>query len=424
MSDAWLAAGIFLITYGLIIGERMHRTIAALLGGVAMILAGVLPQDQAFIAIDWNVILLLAGMMMIANLLRETGLFQWIAVQAVRLGRNKPFRILIVLSIVTAISSAFLDNVTIVILVAPVTLFVAANLGISPIPFLISEILASNIGGTATLIGDPPNILIGSAADIDFLTFAANMGPITIVILVAFLGMCWLMFRKDISQPVRPSADVEVLQPGALITDPRLLAKSLVVIGAVLVGFFIHGALNLQPATIALAGATVLLLWSHRDPQPVLQDVEWTTLFFFVGLFITVEALVKVGIIEGIADAAVRLTGGNLGVTATVLLWFSSVASGIVDNIPYTTTMIPIVESLGETLPIQPLWWSLALGACLGGNMTLVGASANVVVADLAARSGHPIRFREFLGYGLITAVMSLLLSTAYIWVRYLLPLQ
>lgn len=424
MSDAWLAAGIFLITYGLIIGERMHRTIAALLGGMAMILVGVLPQDQALISIDWNVIFLLAGMMMIANLLRETGLFQWIAVQAVRLGRDRPFRILIVLSIVTAISSAFLDNVTIVILVAPVTLFVAANLGISPIPFLISEILASNIGGTATLIGDPPNILIGSAADIDFLTFAANMAPITVVILIVFLGMCWLMFRKDISQPARPSADVKVLQPGALITDPRLLAKSLVVISAVLVGFFIHGALNLQPATIALAGATVLLLWSHRDPQPILQDVEWTTLFFFVGLFITVEALVKVGIIETIADAAVRLTGGNLGVTATVLLWFSSVASGIVDNIPYTTTMIPIVESLGQTLPIQPLWWSLALGACLGGNMTLVGASANVVVADLAARSGHPIRFREFLGYGLVTAVMSLLLSTAYVWVRYLLPLM
>lgn len=424
MSDAWLAGGIFLITYGLIIAERMHRTIAALLGGMAMILLGVLAQDQALIAIDWNVILLLAGMMMIANLLRETGLFQWIALQAVRLGRNKPFRILIILSVVTSISSAFLDNVTIVILVAPVTLFVAANLGISPIPFLIAEVLASNIGGTATLIGDPPNVLIGSAGGLDFLTFAANMVPITALILLAFLGMCWLMFRKTMGQPVRPSAEVEMLQPGALITDSRLLAKSLVVIGAVLVGFLMHGALHLQPATIALAGATVLLLWSHRDPQPVLQEIEWATLFFFVGLFITVEALVKVGIIEAIADAAVRLTGGNLGVTATVLLWFSGLASGIVDNIPYTTTMIPIVESLGQTLPIRPLWWSLALGACLGGNATLVGASANVVVADLAARSGHPIRFREFLGYGLATAFMSLLLSTVYIWVRYLLPLQ
>jgi Na+/H+ antiporter NhaD/arsenite permease-like protein len=424
VSDTWLAAGIFLITYGLIIGERLHRTVAALLGGVAMLLVGILPQDQAFTAIDWNVIFLLTGMMIIANLLRETGLFQWIAVKAVRLGRNEPFRILIILAVVTAVSSAFLDNVTIVILVAPVTLFVAANLGLSPIPFLIVEILASNIGGTATLIGDPPNILIGSAANIDFLTFAANMAPVTLLILLVFLGMCWFMFRKEIEGTERRSTDIEVLQAGALITDPRLLAKSLVVIGGVLVGFLVHGALHLQPATIALTGATILLLWSRRDPQPVLRDVEWTTLFFFIGLFITVEAVVEVGIIKSVADAALRLTGGNLNVTATALLWFSAFASGIVDNIPYTATMIPIVERLGQTMAIDPLWWSLALGACLGGNTTLVGASANVVVADLAARSGHPIRFREFLGYGLVTALMSILLSTAYVWVRYLLPLM
>jgi len=423
VSDTWVAAGIFLITYGLIIGERMHRTIAALLGGVAMILVGILPQDQAFAAIDWNVIFLLAGMMIIANLLRETGLFQWIAVKAVRLGRNEPFRILLILAVVTAVSSAFLDNVTIVILVAPVTLFVAANLGISPMPFLIVEILASNIGGTATLIGDPPNILIGSAANLDFVTFAANMGPITVLILLVFLGMCWFMFGKEVGRGEKRSTDVELLQAGALITDPRLLAKSLVVIGCVLVGFLIHGALHLEPATIAMAGATILLLWSRRDPQPILRDLEWTTLFFFIGLFITVEAIVEVGIIESVADAALRLTGGNLNVTATGLLWFSSIVSGIVDNIPYTTTMIPIVESLGQTMPIEPLWWSLALGACLGGNTTLVGASANVVVADLAARSGHPIAFREFLGYGLVTALMSMLLSTVYIWLRYLLPL-
>ncbi len=425
MSDTWLAAGIFLITYGLIIGERMHRTIAALLGGIAMILVGVLPQDQAFAAIDWNVIFLLAGMMIIANLLRETGLFQWIAVQAVRLGRNRPFRILLILAVITAVSSAFLDNVTIVILVAPVTLFVAANLGMSPMPFLIVEILAANIGGTATLIGDPPNILIGSAANIDFVTFAANMAPITVVILIVFLGLCWPMFRNQIrqAQAGARSTDVEVLEAGALITDGRLLAKSLIVIGGVLLGFLIHAALHLQPATIAMAGATVLLLWSRREPQPILQDVEWTTLFFFVGLFITVEALVEVGIIETVADAALRLTGGNLNLTATLLLWFSTIASGIVDNIPYTTTMIPIVESLGQSMPIEPLWWSLALGACLGGNTTLVGASANVVVSDIATRSGHPIAFREFLGYGLATALISMLLSTAYVWLRYLLPL-
>jgi Na+/H+ antiporter NhaD/arsenite permease-like protein len=424
VSATWLAAGIFVITYGLIIRERMHRTIAALLGGASMIVVGILPQDQAFAAIDWNVIFLLVGMMIIANLLRETGLFQWIAVQAVRLGRNNPFRILVILAVVTAVSSAFLDNVTIVILVAPVTFFVAASLGISPMPFLIAEILASNIGGAATLIGDPPNILIGSAANIDFLTFAANMGPITVLILLVFLGMCWFMFGKDIGDTAKASADIEALQAEALITNGPLLTKSLIVIGGVLLGLLGHAAMHLEPATIALTGATILLLWHGRDPRPALQDVEWTTLFFFVGLFITVEAVVEVGIIEWIADAAVHLTRGDLGLTSMLLLWFSAIASGIVDNIPYTATMIPVVESVGQTLPIEPLWWSLALGACLGGNTTLVGASANVVVADLAARSGHPIRFGEFLRYGLVTALMSLLLSTAYIWLRYLLPLR
>jgi Na+/H+ antiporter NhaD/arsenite permease-like protein len=232
------------------------------------------------------------------------------------------------------------------------------------------------------------------------------------------------MFRNRIGQASTRSTDVDVLQAGALITDPRLLLKSLIVMAGVLLGFLIHGALHLEPATIAMAGATILLLWSRRDPQPILQDIEWTTLFFFLGLFITVEALVEVGIIEAVADAALRLTGGNLNVTATLLLWFSAIASGIVDNIPYTTTLIPIVESLGQTMPVEPLWWSLALGACLGGNTTLVGASANVVVADLADRSGHPIGFREFLSYGLVTALMSVLLSTVYVWLRYLLPLM
>jgi Na+/H+ antiporter NhaD/arsenite permease-like protein len=424
VTHSWLAAGIFIITYGLIIRERMHRTIAALLGGAAMIVVGILPQAQAFAAIDWNVIFLLVGMMIIANLVRETGLFQWIAVQAVRLGRNDPFRILVILSVVTAVSSAFLDNVTIVILVAPVTFFVAASLGISPMPFLIAEILASNIGGAATLIGDPPNILIVSAASIDFLTFAANMGPITVLILAVFLVMCWFLFGRNIGEAAKASTDIQALQAGALITDGRLLTKSLIVIGGVLLGLLGHAAMHLEPATIALTGATILLLWNGRDPRPALQDVEWTTLLFFVGLFITVEAVVEVGIIEMIADAAVHLTRGDLSLTSMLLLWFSAIASGIVDNIPYTATMIPVVESLGHTLPVEPLWWSLALGACLGGNTTLVGASANVVVADLAARSGHPIRFGEFLRYGLATALMSLLLSTAYIWLRYLLPLR
>ena len=420
MNPMWLAGGIFLLTYALIVTERVHRTVSALLGGVAMILLGVLPQEQAFHAIDWNVIFLLAGMMAIANILRETGLFQWIAVQAVKLGRGDPFRILVILSLITAITSALVDNVTIVVLVAPVTLLVAASLRVSPLPFLIAEILASNIGGMATLIGDPPNILIGSAADIDFLTFAANLAPISLLILIAFIGLAWLLFKDDLRPEQDSMLDIEALETSELITNAPLLRKGLVVMVGVTLGFLAHGALHLEPATIALTGVTVLLLWGRSDPHHVLQEIEWTTLAFFVGLFITVEAVVQVGIIEVVAHSVLRLTGGNLTLTSILLLWLSAIASGIVDNIPYTATMIPVVKSLGQAMPVGPLWWSLALGACLGGNSTLVGASANLVVASIAERSGHPISFRHFLSYGLLTTVMSLLLATGYIWLRYL----
>jgi len=420
MNPTFLAGGIFLITYALIVTERIHRTLAALLGGVTIIIIGVLDQDQAFLAIDWNVIFLLAGMMMIANVLRETGLFQWIAVQSVQLGKGNPYRIMVILVLVTAVTSALLDNVTIVILMAPVTLFIAASLGVSPLPFLIAEILASNIGGTATLVGDPPNILIGSAAGIDFVTFAANLAPISLLILFAFIGLTWFLFRKDLQTVKSGQSIIEAMDTSELITNRTLLLKSLVVLAGVLLGFLFHGALHLQPATIALAGATVLMLWGRMDLDHVLHDIEWTTLFFFIGLFILVEALVEVGIIEAVAEAALRLTDGNLQMTSMLLLWFSAFASGIVDNIPYTATMIPVVESLGHAMPVDPLWWSLALGACLGGNATLVGAAANVVVANLSEKSGQPISFGLFLRYGVIVTFMSLVLASLYVWVRYL----
>lgn len=415
----WLAGSIFLLTYALIVSEKIHRTISALLGGLAMILF-VIPQSKAFQAIDWNVIFLLAGMMIIANVLKETGLFQWIAIQAVRLGKGDPFRVLILLSLITALASALLDNVTIVVLIAPVTLFVASTLRVSPVPFLIAEILASNIGGMATLIGDPPNILIGSAAGIDFTTFVANMGPISLAVMLAFIGLARLMFKKELTIQEQSRANIDDLDASALITDPVLLRKSLIVMAGVTVGFVLHGALHLEPATIALTGATLLMLWNKADPHNALRDIEWTTLFFFFGLFITVEAIVDVGLIALVADAALRLTGGDVSLTSMLLIWFSALASGIVDNIPYTATMIPIVKSLGQAMPAEPLWWSLALGAGLGGNLTLVGAAANVVVASVAEKSGHPISFKRFLGYGAITTVMSLTLASAYVWWRYL----
>ncbi|NQU31576.1 MAG: ArsB/NhaD family transporter [Anaerolineae bacterium] len=419
MDPLWLAGSIFLLTYALIVSEKIHRTISALLGGLAMILF-VLPQEQAFHSIDWNVIFLLAGMMIIANVLKETGVFQWIALKAVRLGKGDPFRVLILLSLITAFSSALLDNVTTVILIAPVTLFVASTLRVSPIPFLIAEILASNIGGMATLIGDPPNILIGSAANIDFVTFAVNMGPISLIILLAFIVLARFLFKKELTIQDQSSIDIAGLDTSSLITDPVLLRKSLVITTAVILGFLLHSALHLEPATIALTGATLLMLWSKTDPHHALRDIEWTTLFFFFGLFITVEAVVEVGLIEIVADAALRLTGGDVSLTSMLLIWFSAIASGIVDNIPYTATMIPIVKNLAQVMPAETLWWSLALGADLGGNLTLVGAAANVVVASLADKSGHPISFRRFLGYGVITTVMSLILASGYVWLRYL----
>lgn len=419
MISMWLAGGIFLLTYALIVSEKIHRTIAALLGGLAMILF-VIPQENAFHSIDWNVIFLLAGMMVIANVLKETGLFQWIAIQAVRLGKGDPFRVLVILSLITAISSALLDNVTIVVLIAPVTLFVASTLRVSPVPFLIAEILASNIGGMATLVGDPPNILIGSASGLDFVTFAANMGPISVIIMIVFIGIARPLFKKDLTVLDKSNIDISELDASALITDTVLLRKSLIVMSGVIIGFLLHGALHLEPATIALIGATLLMLWSKTDPHYALRDIEWTTLFFFFGLFIMVEALVEVGLIDIVADAALRLTDGNLQLTSVLLIWFSAIASGIVDNIPYTATMIPIVESLGQVMAIDPLWWSLALGACLGGNLTIVGAAANVVVVSMAEKSGHPISFMHFFRYGAIVTLMSLILASGYVWLRYL----
>jgi Na+/H+ antiporter NhaD/arsenite permease-like protein len=315
-----------------------------------MILFGILDQHTAFGAVDWNVIFLLLGMMAIAHLLSETGLFQWIAIQAVRLGRGRPVYIMMILSLVTAVGSAFLDNVTIVVLIAPVTLFAATRLGMSPIPFLIAEVLASNIGGAATLIGDPPNILIGSASGYDFLRFLANMGPISLLILIVFIAIIPLLFKKELAKYEIGEFDVEALDSSKLITKPKLLAQSLIVMSLVVVGFLVHGFLHLEPATIALAGATVLMLWTRSEPHDVFQSVEWSTLMFFFGLFMLVEGIVQVGLIERVANGALALTGGSLTYTSLLILWMSAFLSAIVDNIPYTATMIPVVKSLGQNM--------------------------------------------------------------------------
>lgn len=417
--DLWLALGVFVITYAAITVDKVHKTLVALAGAMAVLLLGLVSQEEAFAGVDWNVIFLLAGMMIIANTLARTGVFHWTASKIIDWAKGEPFRVLLLLSAMTALLSAFLDNVTTVVLMVPLTIFVAKALGSSPVPYLIAEILASNIGGAAILIGDPPNIIIGSASGLDFGAFISNMGPPVLIIYVAFMVIMAFFFRRDLHVPQERRAQAMARGEEGTIQDRKLLVQGLVVLGLVIAGFLLHGVLHLEAATIAMTGAVLLLFVSRAEVHEAITEIEWTTLLFFLGLFILVEALIKVGFVELAARALLDLMGGSLPATSMLLLWGSAVASGIIDNIPYTATMVPIVQELGQSMPIEPLWWALALGACLGGNATAVGASANVIVLSLAERSGYKISFVRFLKYGLVVTLVSLLISTVYVWVRY-----
>jgi Na+/H+ antiporter NhaD/arsenite permease-like protein len=420
--EPWIAVAIFVATYGAIATDRVDRTLAALLGAVAIILLGIVDQESGFRAVDWNVIFLLAGMMIIAAVLRRTGVFGWLAVRTVRLARGNPLAILLLLSLITAVLSAFLDNVTTIVLLVPVTLYIATTLQLSAIPFILAEVLASNIGGTATLIGDPPNILIGSAAGLDFVDFLLNLTPVIVIVFVAFAAIVALVFRRHLTVAPEVRAEVLALDESGFISDHRLLRLSLLVLALTILGFLVATVIDQRPATIALLGATALLLVSRLEPDELFREIDWSTLLFFVGLFVLVEGLVATGVVAGIGRWLVDVTGGDETVTALGLLWVSGIASAVVDNIPYTATMIPVVQELGaQGLAVEPLWWALALGACLGGNATIIGASANVVAANAAARAGHPITFWQFLRIGGAVALASLVISSAYLWVRYLL---
>jgi Na+/H+ antiporter NhaD/arsenite permease-like protein len=420
--DAWIAGAVFLVAYGLIAAERFDRTLVALLGGLLVIVLGVIDQHEAFAAIDFNVIFLLAGMMVLAAGLRRTGFFEWIAALAIHQSGGRPFRLLLVLALLTAILAAFLDNVTTVVLLTPVTLSIARTLRVSPIPYLVSQVFASNIGGTATLIGDPPNILIGSAAGLDFVDFLVNLTPVVVVILVTFLALAWVLWGRGMEDDEDRLDKLATVDPSTAITDRPLMIRALIVLGLTIVGFLVHSALGLEAATIALLGATILMIVGRLDPHETLREIEWNTLFFFVGLFMLVEAVVHVGIVGGVAERLADVVAGRNELATLGTLWFSALASAVVDNIPFTATAIPIIDRLAASgLHGEPLWWALALGACLGGNLTIVGASANIVVANLAARDGHAISFGLFLRYGAAVVAMSLGISTVYLWLRYLL---
>ncbi len=419
--EPWIALAIFLATYGAIASDRVDRTLAALLGAVAVILVGIVTQEAGFAAVDWNVIFLLFGMMVIAGVLRRTGVFAWLAVRTVRVARGEPLAILLLLAGITALLSAFLDNVTTIVLLVPVTLYIATTLRLSPIPFVLAEVLASNIGGTATLIGDPPNILIGSASGLTFADFLLNLAPVAILIFVVFVGAMATVFRGQMTVAPEVREAVLAIDDSEFITDHRLLRLSLLVLALTIGGFLVASVIHQQPATVALLGAAVLLLVARLDPEELIREVDWSTLLFFVGLFVLVEGLVATGVIAALGTGLAEITGGDQVVTTLGLLWVSGIASAFVDNIPYTATMIPVVQQLGTSgLATEPLWWALALGACLGGNATIIGASANVVAANAVARAGHPISFAQFLRIGGMVALLSLLVSSAYLWVRYL----
>jgi Na+/H+ antiporter NhaD/arsenite permease-like protein len=419
------AVALFVFVLALIAFEVVNRTVAALLGAAVIVSVGIVSQEEAATEfIDWNTIGLLAGMMVMVAILERTGVFEYLAIKSAQWGKARPGRILILLALVTAFLSAFLDNVTTVILMVPVTFLIADALDSSPIPFLLTQVMASNIGGAATLIGDPPNILIGSASGLTFADFVVNLAPVVLLTLPVVLGILYLMFRKDLHFDKNAEEVIANLDPGSSITDPVLLRKSLTVLGVVILAFFLHGALHLEAATIALFGAAALMLYARSDVEGVLRDVEWPTLLFFVGLFVLVGGLEATGFIGGIATLLTEVSGGTSATTAVIVIWGSGIASGIVDNIPFTATMIPVIQDLAEAeglseAEVRPLWWSLALGADFGGNLTLIGASANVVVAGMSERAGRRINFLQFMLYGIPVTLASLVVATAYVLLRY-----
>ncbi|MFX4262403.1 SLC13 family permease [Pelotomaculum propionicicum] len=417
------ACVIFLGTYLLLIADKIHRTIVALCGAMLILMAGIITQERAVMAIDFNTIGLLIGMMVIVGITRQTGVFEYLAIMSAKFVKGEPVRIMMALAAVTAVLSAFLDNVTTVLLIVPVTFAITRQLKINPLPYLYAEIIASNIGGTATLIGDPPNIMIGSAAGLGFLDFVIALTPVIIVIYFANIIWLKLLYKKQLVTTPELQKNIMDLDERKEIKDPVLLKKSLLVIGLTILGFILHQFLHLESATIALSGAALLLLLTRDNPEKALGAVEWTVIFFFAGLFVVVGALDEVGVIEYIARKSLEITGGAMVSTGILILWLSAIASAFVDNIPFVATMIPLIQDMGRIggIPdLEPLWWSLSLGACLGGNGSLIGASANVVVAGLAEKRGFLITFVNFIKIAFPMMLMSVAISMAYLLLRYL----
>jgi Na+/H+ antiporter NhaD/arsenite permease-like protein len=432
MNAMWVSTCVLAVTYAIIMSEQVNRAVIALVGAGVMILVGVLDQEEAFKGIDWNTIGLLTGMMILVSISRRSGMFQYLAIWSAQAAKAHPAGILFILQITTAVLSAFLDNVTTVLLVVPVTLAICGTLKVPAYPYLFSEIFASNIGGTATLIGDPPNILIGSQAGLSFNDFIYHLTPVIIVVMIVQAIIIHFLWGKDLKTSAAAEARVMKMKPVDSIEDWLLLKQSLVVLATVMVVFVLARPLHLEPATIAMFGAAVLMLldnWAHHSEKAAKNihqtfgDVEWITIFFFVGLFVVVHGVDVGGLLALLANKLVTATGGDMAHAGYAILWASAVLSAIVDNIPFVATMIPLIKSMapafGGADKIEPLWWCLSLGACLGGNGTLIGASANLTVAGIGDRNGVPFRFITYTLYAFPMMVVSVAICHLYVWWRY-----
>lgn len=426
---ALAAIVITLVTFVAIVSERIHKTIAALLGGTAMVILNIVHEEEAFESIDLGVVLLLTGMMVISHYLAKSGFFGYVAIRLAQTARGRPVPLLILLCTVTALLSALVDNVTTVVLIAPVTLLIADQLEINPAPFLLFEVMSANIGGTATLIGDPPNILIGSKAGLTFNQFLLNLGPAAALCMVCLLAAAYYVVSKSdpVSSDVR--ARVREMNAGRAIADRGLMVRSLAVLGIVLTVFLLHGVLDIGPAPVALAGAAVLMLLVRADVEEGFRAVEWPTLFFFVGLFMLVSGLVATGVVDQVAEASLSVTGHSLLLTAMVVLWFSGISAAFIGAIPIVTALIPVIQNIIPVMSEQngypegtvafALWWSLALGACLGGNGTMFGTAANVIVVEIAHKNRREIGYGKFMAYGMPLMLTTLVISSIYVILRY-----
>ncbi len=405
-----------------IVSEKIHRMIVALIGAGLMIIFHVLTQEEAIAHIDFNTIGLLIGMMVIVNVIRQTGLFQYLAIKSAKLAKGEPMKIMIYFSVITAVASGLLDNVTTILLIVPVTLVIADTLKLNPIPFVIAEILSSNIGGAATLIGDPPNIMIGGATGLSFGDFIVNLLPLMVVNFIVTILILRLIFKKSLKAEEQYKKEILSFDEKKAIRDKGLLIKSLVVLALTIVGFTISEMIGVGTASIAIFSASVLLLLSKVEPEDVLDKVEWTTIFFFAGLFILVGALDRIGVIEMLAEQILGITQGNMTLMTLIVLWMSTFLSSFLDNIPYVATMIPLVQNIseGSVSAYEPVWWALSIGACLGGNGTIIGASANVVARGITEKRGYKFSFLNFMKIAFPLMIVTIIISTIYLLIFYL----